>query len=211
MFTSVSADTPGGQVRRITFVPFLPDGRCVLIDGARLPEGDVLAGEDYRLDTVLCVPLETAGFRYQRFQPCNAIDWMPPGDLRFDYVHVLLDCVPGSRRADLIRHHLAHTVRPAAGQPLCQRPGRRQPACPRCRPRARLPGRRSDLRRHRPRPPPDPDRDRDVPRLGRVSRRFSYQSVTGLAYISWSSRLRRSSIALARAVICSALCLAVGP
>jgi hypothetical protein len=69
MFTSVSGDTPGGQVRRITFVPFLPDGRCVLIDGVRLPEGDVLAGEDYRLDTVLRVPLETAGFRYQRFQP----------------------------------------------------------------------------------------------------------------------------------------------
>jgi 2-polyprenyl-3-methyl-5-hydroxy-6-metoxy-1,4-benzoquinol methylase len=42
----------------------------------------------------------------------NAADWRPPRDLRFDYVHILLDCVPRACRADLIRHHLAHTVRP---------------------------------------------------------------------------------------------------
>jgi 2-polyprenyl-3-methyl-5-hydroxy-6-metoxy-1,4-benzoquinol methylase len=281
-----TSTVPAGQVRRITFVPFLPDGRCVLIDGPGLPRGEVLAGEDYRLDAVLRIPLETAGFRYQRFHPfgldgdhlyawiegapyrgerphvrvalsycpaeeaaerfiaagdapaaavvlaaaasyqaqdeksyyadsmrtlepaylrartaqagsghggderswrqarfhiteavsadgtfldvgcangllmesvaiwCaekgvtvepygldlapglvnlarrrlpqwagriwpgNAIDWLPPDGLRFDYVHILLDCVPARRRADLIRHHLMHTVQPATGRLL---------------------------------------------------------------------------------------------
>jgi 2-polyprenyl-3-methyl-5-hydroxy-6-metoxy-1,4-benzoquinol methylase len=42
----------------------------------------------------------------------NAIDWVPPQGLRFGYVHLQLDCVPTERRADLIRHHLAHTVQP---------------------------------------------------------------------------------------------------
>jgi hypothetical protein len=32
MFQLVSADPPADLVRRITFVPFLHDGRCVLID-----------------------------------------------------------------------------------------------------------------------------------------------------------------------------------
>ncbi len=279
----IHADPPADQVRRITFVPFLADGRCVLVegpDGPGLPSGDVRDGEDYLIDTVLRIPLETAGFRYQRFRPfgragrhlyawiegapyaggrphasavlnvmtaedaaarlqadgqheladiitaaaasyravddqayyadslrtlqraylrgrtpqegsgfggderawrqarhhisepigaagtfldvgcangllmesiarwCaergltvepygvdlapdlvdlarrrlprwadrfwvgNAIDWMPPGGQRFGYVHLLLDCVPAARYADLIRHHLAHTVRP---------------------------------------------------------------------------------------------------
>jgi len=56
----------------VTFVPFLPDGRCVLIerpDGPALPAGEVLAGEDYLIDTVLRVPMQTAGFRYQRLRP----------------------------------------------------------------------------------------------------------------------------------------------
>ena len=276
------ADPPASRVRRITLVPFLPDGRCVLIDGPAgpdLPSGEVRRGEDYLIDTVLRVPLETAGFRYQRFRPVgldgdhlygwiegapyrgarmhrramltvstaqqaaarlqavgkphlaavviaaaqsyrtlydatyyadslrtleraylrgktpqegsgfggddqawqqarmhitegitgagsfldvgcangllmesvtrwcaerslriepygldlapglvdlarqrlpqwadriwvgNALDWMPPSSIRFDYVHVLLDCVPASRRGDLIRHHRAVTVR----------------------------------------------------------------------------------------------------
>jgi 2-polyprenyl-3-methyl-5-hydroxy-6-metoxy-1,4-benzoquinol methylase len=48
----------------------------------------------------------------------NAIDWTPPGGLRFDYVHILLDSVPRPRRADLIRHHLASTVRPDTGRLL---------------------------------------------------------------------------------------------
>lgn len=271
-------------------MPFLADGQCVLVDGPgglSLPAGEVLAGEDYLLDTVLRVPLEVAGFRYQRFHPfgldgdhlyawiegavysgwrpharvpvaicpaeqaaerlaaggqdepaaavvlaaaasfrsqddagyyadnlrtlepaylcggtvqegsgfggdagdwraarhhisegisrsgtfldvgcangllmesvagwCderglqvepygvdiapglvelararlpqwadriwagNAVDWMPPGGLRFDYVHILLDCVPQRRAAGLVRHHLAHTVRQGSGRLL---------------------------------------------------------------------------------------------
>jgi Methyltransferase domain len=289
MFQPIRTDPPPDQVRRITFVPFLTDGRCVLIDepgDPALPSGEVLDGEDYRLDTVLRVPLQTAGFRYQRFHPfaldrdhlyawieggpytgsrphrtaallfcsaseavrrldehgepvlaaavraaarsygtldqqafyadnqrtleaaylrgttprqgsgfggderaweqarrhitegiagdgtfldmgcangllmesvaawCaergltvepygvdispalaelarrrlprwagriwtgNAADWRPLGEMRFDYVHILLDCVPRARRADLIRHHLAHTVRPGTGRLL---------------------------------------------------------------------------------------------
>jgi hypothetical protein len=286
MFELVDADPPAARVRRITFVPFLSDGRVVLIAGPAgpaLPSGEVADGEDYVLDTVLRVPLETAGFRYQRFHPfgvdgdhlyawiegapytgskphrsvplsflnaqdaaervgdpalatairaaqrsyrslgeqdfyadsrrtlepaylrgttpqagsgfgggpgewrqarwhiteaidgdgtfvdvgcangllmesvaawCaerglavdpygvdispelaelarrrlprwagriwagNAVDWRPPGGLRFDYVHILLDCVPAARRADLVRHHLAQTVRPGTGRLL---------------------------------------------------------------------------------------------
>ena len=289
MFRLIGADPPADQVRRITFVPFLDDGRCVLIegpDGPALPTGEVRDGEDYLLDTALRVPLETAGFRRQRFHPfgldrdhlyawieggpytgsrprasvplrfcpaeeaarrlgdhgapllaaavraaaqsyrtlgeqafyaddqrilepaylrgttpqqgsgfggdeqewrqarrhiteaisrngtfldvgcangllmesvtlwCaergmtvepygidistalaelarrrlpqwadriwtgNAVDWRPPGGLRFDYVHILLDCVPRARRADLVRHHVAHTVRPRTGRLL---------------------------------------------------------------------------------------------
>jgi hypothetical protein len=45
-------------------------------------------------------------------------NWRPPGGMRFDYVHILLDCVPRARRADLARHHLAHTVRPGTGRLL---------------------------------------------------------------------------------------------
>jgi hypothetical protein len=122
-------------------------------------------GEHYLLDTVLRVPLQTAGFRYQRFHPfgldrdhlyawiegaawpssptvstyrlrwpnspgagClsgpiasgvgNAVNWRPPGEMRFDYVHILLDCVPRTRGADLVRYHLAQTVRPGTGRLL---------------------------------------------------------------------------------------------
>ena len=33
----------------------------------------------------------------------NAVNWRPPGGMRFDYVHILLDCVPRGRRANLVR------------------------------------------------------------------------------------------------------------
>jgi SAM-dependent methyltransferase len=48
----------------------------------------------------------------------NAIDWLPPDGERFDYVHLLLDCVPRPRYADLIRHHFTVTVRPGTGRLL---------------------------------------------------------------------------------------------
>jgi SAM-dependent methyltransferase len=60
------------RVRRLTFVPFLDDGRCALIpagDDLALPSGEVLEGEDPMLDTGLRVPLVTAGFRRQGFHP----------------------------------------------------------------------------------------------------------------------------------------------
>src|SRR6266511_4113322 len=58
--------TDRGRVSRLTFVPFLHDGRCALIpvgDRLALPSGEVLPGEDPLLDTGLRVPLVTAGFR----------------------------------------------------------------------------------------------------------------------------------------------------
>jgi 2-polyprenyl-3-methyl-5-hydroxy-6-metoxy-1,4-benzoquinol methylase len=289
VFRLIRADPAAERVRQVTFVPFLPDGRCVLIerpDGPALPAGEVLEGEDYLIDTVRRVPMQTAGFRYQHVRPfgldgghlyawiegapyqgdrphakavltfctaekaaarllagqqpdlaaavtaaaasyrtldeqtyyadnlrtlersyvrgrtaqegsgfggdeqawrqarhhiteaiatsgtfldvgcangllmesvagwCaerglavephgvdlapglvdlarrrlprwadriwlgNAIDWTPPQGQRFDYVHVLLDCVPPQRHTDLIRHHLAGTVRPGTGRLL---------------------------------------------------------------------------------------------
>ena len=54
----------------------------------------------------------------ERIWTGNAIDWRPPAGLRFDYVHVLLDCVPRPRYADLISHHLSATVRPGTGRLL---------------------------------------------------------------------------------------------
>jgi hypothetical protein len=72
VFRPVWSDPAPDQVRRITFVPFLRDGQCVLIEGPGgpgLPAGDVLDGEDYLIDTVMRVPLQTAGFRYQHFRP----------------------------------------------------------------------------------------------------------------------------------------------
>jgi hypothetical protein len=60
------------QARRLTFVPFLADGRCALVpagDRLVLPSGEVLAGEDPMLDTGLRVPLVTAGFRRQGIHP----------------------------------------------------------------------------------------------------------------------------------------------
>ena len=48
----------------------------------------------------------------------NAVEWRPPVGMRFDYVHILLDCVPRARRADLVRHHLTRTVRPGTGRLL---------------------------------------------------------------------------------------------
>jgi hypothetical protein len=44
MFRLIGTDPPASHVRRITFVPFLADGRCVLIEdlgGPVLPAGEV--------------------------------------------------------------------------------------------------------------------------------------------------------------------------
>jgi hypothetical protein len=63
------------RVRRLSFVPFLFDGRCALLptgDGPALPSGEVLEGEAPMLDTGLRVPPVTAGFRRQGFHPFAA-------------------------------------------------------------------------------------------------------------------------------------------
>jgi SAM-dependent methyltransferase len=92
----------------------------------------------------------------------NAADWRPPHGQRFDYVHILLDCVPRAGRADLIRHHLAHTVRPGSGRLLVSDyaadPAAGTPAGPRDGHGPRLPLRRADQRRRPAGPGAQPDR-----------------------------------------------------
>jgi hypothetical protein len=67
------ADPDASQVDEISFVLFLPDGRCALPQGEDgtliLPAGAVEEGEDYVLDSSLRIPLVAAGFRRQRFHP----------------------------------------------------------------------------------------------------------------------------------------------
>jgi 2-polyprenyl-3-methyl-5-hydroxy-6-metoxy-1,4-benzoquinol methylase len=69
----IEADPDPGDVRRLTYVPFLEDGSCVAIplqDGAlALPAGEVEPGEHYLFDSTLRIPLMTAGYRYQRVTP----------------------------------------------------------------------------------------------------------------------------------------------
>jgi hypothetical protein len=66
----VLSDGDPPAVAYLTFVPFLPDRRCVAVPDGRgrvsLPAGRVRRGEHWLLDTCLRVPLETAGFRMQR-------------------------------------------------------------------------------------------------------------------------------------------------
>ncbi|MFC0006294.1 class I SAM-dependent methyltransferase [Micromonospora siamensis] len=72
----VETDPPADAVRRLTLVPFLPDGSCAAVpDGhgeLRLPAGAVRDGEHWLLDAALRIPLETAGFRPQRVHPFAA-------------------------------------------------------------------------------------------------------------------------------------------
>jgi len=42
----------------------------------------------------------------------NALTWTPPGGLRFDVVHTLLDCVPGHAIRGMVQHLLDTTVAP---------------------------------------------------------------------------------------------------
>lgn len=82
-------DPDPADVHRMTFVPFLPDGRCVVLPGPALPTDEVRPGEHYLLDTTVRVPMDQLGFRFQRVHPF-AVDG--------DHVYVWLD---GDLRADL--------------------------------------------------------------------------------------------------------------
>jgi SAM-dependent methyltransferase len=42
----------------------------------------------------------------------NALTWVPPAGVRFDYVHALFECVPEACHGELVRHLLAVVVRP---------------------------------------------------------------------------------------------------
>ncbi|MGP3971627.1 class I SAM-dependent methyltransferase [Streptomyces sp. 6N223] len=68
----IEGDPDPSTVRRLTFVPFLPDGRCMVLPGPRLPSGEVRPGEHYLLDSCLRIPLESLGFRLQRVHPFAA-------------------------------------------------------------------------------------------------------------------------------------------
>jgi hypothetical protein len=128
MFRLIGTDPPASQVRRITFVPFLADGRCVLIEnpgGPALPAGEVEPGEDYLLDTVLRIPLLTAGFRYQRFHPFgldrdHLYAWIEGGPYAGSRAHAsaALSFCPAEEAAGRLLEHgepvLAAAVRAAA-------------------------------------------------------------------------------------------------
>ena len=63
----------------------------------------------------------------------NALHWVAPDGLRFDYVHTLLDCVPPAAWGRLIEHHRTRLAR-AGGRLLVSRyvsPGSRAPSAAR--------------------------------------------------------------------------------
>ncbi|HEX7743765.1 MAG TPA: hypothetical protein VF462_00685 [Micromonosporaceae bacterium] len=66
-------DPSPDSVRRLTFVPFLPDGTCAAVPDElgrpRLPADEVRPAEHWLLDASLRIPLQTAGFRPQRIHP----------------------------------------------------------------------------------------------------------------------------------------------
>lgn len=68
----VDGDPDPGAVRRLTFVPFLPDGDCAVLPGPALPAGELRDGEHWLLEATLRIPLETAGYRFQRAHPFAA-------------------------------------------------------------------------------------------------------------------------------------------
>lgn len=69
---TLTGDPSPDQVTGLTLVLFMPNGDCAVIAGERggsaLPSGDLLPGEHFR-DAAVRIPLETAGFRIQRFHP----------------------------------------------------------------------------------------------------------------------------------------------
>lgn len=86
-------DPDPATVLAMTFVPFLPDGRCVVLPGPALPTGEVRTGEHYLLDTTMRIPMDQLGFRFQRVHPFAVDDghvyvWLD-GDLRSERPSVI--------------------------------------------------------------------------------------------------------------------------
>ncbi|GAB1510770.1 class I SAM-dependent methyltransferase [Actinophytocola sp. KF-1] len=100
-------DPEPAAVRRMTFVPFLPDGRCVALPGPALPAGDVRPGEHWLLDTTVRIPMDQLGFRFQRVHPF-AVDgdhvyvWLD-GDLRAERPHVTATAEELAERLPVVR------------------------------------------------------------------------------------------------------------
>jgi SAM-dependent methyltransferase len=95
------------SVRTMTFVPFLPDGRCVVLPGPALPSGDVRPGEHYLLDTTVRIPMDQLGFRFQRVHPFAADGdhlyvWLD-GDLRAERPHVTATAEELTERLPVVR------------------------------------------------------------------------------------------------------------
>ena len=83
MFQPIRTDPPSDLVRGITFVPFLADGRCVLIDepgGPALPSGEEPHGVD--ISPALA---ELARRRLPQWEgriwTGDAVDWSPPDSI----------------------------------------------------------------------------------------------------------------------------------
>lgn len=90
------------RVLSLLLVPFLTDGRVVLIrePGGRraLPEGDLRPGEPITPDAALRIPLMTAGFRMQHFHPFGIeggqlLAWIEGDRYRGERPHVKADLV----------------------------------------------------------------------------------------------------------------------
>ncbi|MFB9234463.1 class I SAM-dependent methyltransferase [Plantactinospora siamensis] len=74
-YHGIDADPDPTTVRRLVFVPFLPDGACAAVpDGAGLclPGGEVRPGQHWLLDAALRIPLLVAGYKPQRVHPFAA-------------------------------------------------------------------------------------------------------------------------------------------
>src|SRR5262249_22677999 len=109
------------DVHMLTFVPFLPDGRCVALPGPRLPSGPVRPGEHYLLDSTLRIPLETVGFRRQRVGPVAADGthlylWLDGNHYTGRRPHATITPHPGTAEelAALLEPVAAQVVRDAA-------------------------------------------------------------------------------------------------
>lgn len=105
VYTLIDTDPEPDAVRHLTFVPFRPDGTCLAIpagDRITLPSGTVAPGEHWLHEATLRIPLETAGFRFQRVHPV-AIDrdrlyvWIEGSDrYRGSRLHRSIDLTSGT-------------------------------------------------------------------------------------------------------------------
>ncbi len=107
-------DPDPAAVHRLTFVPFLPDGRCVVLPGPALPSGEVRPGEHYLLDTSVRIPMDQLGFRFQRVHPFAADGdhlylWLD-GDLRVERPNVTATAEELGERLPVVRD-AAHSFR----------------------------------------------------------------------------------------------------